>query len=87
MTTVRRPTCAQSGLRPDRRGATLFSDMQQRRHDLQPPRHVSGALVFSYVGEDPPADIGDWRYQAILSKTTALDHVPPVAGGRHQSLD
>ena len=33
------------------------------------PHGVSGAMVFSSVGEEPPTSVGDWRFETLVSKS------------------
>jgi hypothetical protein len=38
-------------------------------HRVGRPANVAAATILSYVGTTPPASIGDWRFEANVSKT------------------
>lgn len=45
------------------------------------PDGVKGATLFSYVGEEPPVDLADWKFEGSVTKTvtsvTMASTVPP----------
>lgn len=40
------------------------------------PEGVKGATVFSYVGETPPTNVDDWKFEGNISKTETTIHFP-----------
>jgi len=59
---------------------TVLLGLQQAGEDTGlrgKPRNVSGALVFSHVGDQPPTEREQWKYEAIVSKTKLAVTFPP----------
>lgn len=48
------------------------------------PDGVAGATVLSYVGEEPPADISEWKFEGSTTRTNFEVEFPPTvpAGSR-----
>lgn len=46
------------------------------------PEGVDGATLFSFVGEEPPSDISQWKFEGSTSRTTFdLELAPTVPAG------
>lgn len=46
------------------------------------PPHVQGASVFSFIGNAPPADISQWKFEGSTTRTeTTIEFPPTVAAG------
>lgn len=41
------------------------------------PAGVTGAALFSYVGDQPPTELSDWKFEGNVSKTTKLSVALP----------
>jgi hypothetical protein len=58
---------------------SLFDKITTRRG--RPPA-VHGAIVLSYVGDEPPSEPGMWRFSGLTTKTELEIELPPgVAPG------
>lgn len=44
------------------------------------PEYVVGATVFTYVGEAPPADLSDWKFEGNVRKTVVELEMPSSVG-------
>lgn len=42
------------------------------------PANVTGATVFTFVGEAPPADIAGWKFEGNTKETTVDINMPPT---------
>lgn len=62
-------------------GRTVTIDLRQSKTHRGRPATAASATIFTYVGDAPPAEQGQWQFAMNTTQTTAKITFPPSATG------